>query len=93
LRFIALIVLLAVAAVPILEALPCDRDCAGDAGSGDCAPGCDDCGCCPLVRVLLPIVGHAAPVECVSRLLDEPLRPPPAPGPAEILHVPKLSIA
>lgn len=93
LRLIALALVLAFGAVPFIEALPCERDCADDAGEGDCAPGCDDCGCCPLVRLLLPGAGQVAPVDRVTRLLDEPLRVPPSPSLAEILHVPKHALA
>jgi hypothetical protein len=72
----------------------CAEDCPDDQSGGECAPNCHNCACCSLPRTVSP-----APVTAVV-LSDTHVRvwttgetAPPSVEPADILHVPKRSLA
>jgi hypothetical protein len=71
---------------------PCGEECPADA-SGDCAPNCHACSCCSLPKVtaggavdlVAPAARRTAWIGAADHLLS--------PAPAEILHIPKSSLA
>jgi hypothetical protein len=67
----------------------CGSDCPDEQTSASCPPGCHECACCPLVRVVAaPLVVHAPSLR-ITRVGAQLAHPPTAPAPAEIAHVPK----
>lgn len=70
-----------------------DERCPGDLSGGQCAPNCHYCSCCSLPKVTgstaialpAPLARGLSWVGSIDRL--------PSPEPADILHVPKLSLA
>lgn len=69
----------------------CNEQCpAEQSGAASCLPGCADCACCGLSRVLLTMPYQDAPtMRAVERLWPAPLAASAAPDPEDILHVPK----
>lgn len=69
----------------------CIEQCpAEEGGAASCLPGCADCACCGLTRVVMPILSGGAPaIRTVERLWSVPLAAHAAPDPDDILHVPK----
>jgi hypothetical protein len=71
----------------------CEESCPTDLSGGQCSPSCHYCSCCSLPRV----------AGCSPLVMPEPSRRGrswvdsvealTAPEPADILHVPKLSLA
>jgi hypothetical protein len=88
-----MVLLLALAAqttaVAALTGEVCLEECQDDGPEGDCAPGCDDCNCCTLTRLLLPPPGQAARQAIRRAPAAWPTEAKPeSPDPAGILHVP-----
>jgi hypothetical protein len=72
---------------------PCDESCPTDASGGQCAPNCHFCSCCSLPQVTgSDLVTVLIPPEQGTSWIRSSDRPS-SPEPAEILHVPKLTLA
>jgi hypothetical protein len=69
----------------------CNERCAAEqGGAASCLPGCADCACCGLTRVLLQTPHQDAPtLRTVQRVWSAPLSAIASPDPEDILHVPK----
>ena len=69
----------------------CKDQCPTEQRGGACLPGCPDCGCYGVGRVVVegPVVLHAAApaIDCVATGTDDA---PASPDPEEIFHIPKL---
>ena len=71
----------------------CDEPCPTDLSGGRCPPNCHDCSCCSLPRVTTtPALAFIAPPVCARSWIGSTDHLP-APEPAEILHVPRSSLA
>lgn len=72
----------------------CDSDCPTDASGGQCPPNCHQCSCCSLPRTIAASCSSTTPLLAVhrstwSRRVDAHR----APAPADILHVPRRTLA
>jgi hypothetical protein len=72
----------------------CAQDCPDDQSGGECAPNCHNCACCSLPRTVSPAPAVAiAPSDTHARVWTGCQAAPPSVEPADILHVPKHSLA
>jgi len=69
----------------------CNEQCpAEESGAASCLPGCADCACCGLSRVLLNMPYRGVPaLRTVERVWSAPLAAFATPDPDDIQHVPK----
>jgi hypothetical protein len=71
----------------------CDEPCPTDLSGGQCPPNCHFCSCCSLPKVagstVVALEAPTAHARSWTRSVDRL----PCPEPADILHVPKLSLA
>lgn len=87
-------VALATGEVSVFEGAACTQRCPDDDSSGQCAPNCADCACCPHLRVMAVAAGAKPPVAVQSKKVPERKQmQPPSPEPGDILHVPKTHLA
>jgi len=98
-RHVVLIALLALLTFDVsgLSALcgdpGCDEDCPTDLSGGECAPNCHSCSCCSLPKVAGSATPAAITLASGNMSWVAANEDPSAPEPADILHVPKLSLA
>ena len=71
----------------------CDEDCPADASGGECAPNCHACSCCSLPKVTGTGVAELVSPQAHATSWIRSSERLPAPEPADILHVPKSSLA
>jgi hypothetical protein len=79
----------------VLPDMPCSEDCPTDRSGGECAPGCQLCGCCALPKTLgVPAPGTPALRRAVGTLVwTGTADRPPSGEPRDIWHIPKPTLA
>lgn len=76
------------------DAEGCAEECPDDDAKGECAPGCDDCTCCPHIRALkVEAEFKERSAQSAVKVRSVLKSAPASPEPKEILHVPKARLA
>jgi len=74
---------------------PCHEHCSAEQdGAASCLPGCPECACCGMARVLPNIALQGKPTDVtVERVWPERVHAIASPAPQDIAHVPKRLLA
>ena len=81
-------------ALSFFSEMGCEQQCAAEQAGTSCLPGCSECACCGMARVLLTVSLRGEPTAfTVERILSDTIDAVVAPEPTDIFHIPKRLLA